>query len=215
MRAAEPTQITVTGTGSVSLPPDQAVVNASIQTHNTTNAGAALGENEAAYEHVVAAVTTLGIPRADITLSFYNVNYMAPPPNRTDYAYGFTVDRNFAIKVRRVAMAGQVVDAAIGGGATTISGISFGLQDPAAASNEAMQRAVTDATARAQSLAHDAGLRIVDVASVALGNVYSPSPPYRALQLNAEVASPLPPTTFDNGSASVVVTVTIVFLAKP
>lgn len=197
------------------MQPDQAVVNATVQTHNDTNAGAAIGANEATYERVVAAVTALGIPRDGITLSYYNVNYVAPPTGNASYAYGFTVERNFAIKVNRVALAGNVVDAAIGAGATNINGVTFGLQNTAAASNQAMMRAVTDATQRAQALAHDAGLHVVGIASIAFGNAYTPVPMLHMTAAALEPPAPAPPTTFDTASATVSVTVTMVFLAKP
>lgn len=196
------------------MQPDIAVVNAMLQTHDPANAAAATGQNEAIYERIVAAVTALGVARDDITLSYYNVNYVAPPPNERDQAsYGFSVNRSFAIKVRRIALAGRVVDAAIEAGATNINGVTFGLADMSAASNEAMQRAVADATQRAQALARDAGLHVVGIASMVVGANYSPFPVARLAVMAAP--APEPPTTFDSGNATVNVTVTMVFLAKP
>ncbi len=194
------------------MQPDQAVVNANVETHNTTNAGAAVADNEATYEHVVAALTALGIARSDVTLSYYNVNYTAPPQgDRNNTDYGFTVNRSFAITVRQIALAGRVVDTAIGAGVTNVSGVTFGLQNGTAASNEAMARAVTDATNRAEALARDARLHIVGIASIAFGSVYTPTPVLRAVALTMAA----PQTTFDSGNTTISETVTMVFLANP
>jgi hypothetical protein len=210
--AAGTTQIAVAGTGSVSLSPDQATVIAAVET-NAESARDAVSQNEAAYERIVAAVVALGVARSNITLSYYNVNYnprprLNPSP---DVQYGYTVNRSFAIKMQPISLAGNVVDAATAAGATAINGVSFGLVDTAAASRTATQRAVVDATAKANALAATVGLHITGIESLSLGGAYVPSPQPLAM-MRAGVAAP---TTFDNSNTTVTVTVNVVFLAKP
>jgi uncharacterized protein len=214
-RAAEPTQISVTGVGTVTLPPDKATVDATVVTNNPTSSGIAMSQNEATYERIVSALVALGIARSDIALSFYNVNYIAPPVDqRATYTYGFTVRRSFAVTVRTIGLAGKVVDAATAAGATNVEGVSFGLQDTTTAAGEAMERAVADATAKATALARDVHLHIAGIASITLDNAYTPFVQRLSLVHMAQ-ASPPVPTNFDSGNASVVVTVNVVFLAKP
>jgi Protein of unknown function (DUF541) len=122
-----PTEISVSGSGSVTLPPNVANVSASVTT-NAANAGEAVGQNNAIYDRIVAALAKLGIARADVTLAAYNVNYNprpqgSPQPGET---YGYTVARDFSVKVRDIAKAGSVVDACTGAGATSIGGVAFG-----------------------------------------------------------------------------------------
>ena len=91
---AAPTEITASGTGSVSLPPDTATVNAAVET-NAANANDAISKNNAIYDRIVASLAKLGIARDDISLVYYNVSYNPPPRSpsrklggRTLWLYG-------------------------------------------------------------------------------------------------------------------------------
>jgi uncharacterized protein YggE len=211
--AAEPsaTEITASGTGSVSLPPDLATINATVET-NAANANDAIAQNNTAYDRIVAALTKLGVARADIALSYYNVNYnprpAVAPPNPSDDRYGYTVSRSFSVKVREIGSAGRVSDACIGAGATAINGVGFGLSDPNAARAEATAKAVAEARANAQALAAAANLHLVAIKSIELmGGGGGPVPLMRA--------AAAPSTELDQSNVNVTVSVSVVFLAEP
>jgi uncharacterized protein YggE len=206
------TEITATGTGSVSLAPNMATVNSAIET-NAERADDAIAQNNAIYDRVVATLTKLGIERNDITLSYYNINYnprpKIMPPNTSEERYGYTVSRSFAVKVRRIGDAGRVSDACMSSGASAINGVSFGLSDATVARDRATERAVTEARANADAIARAAALRIVGVKSIELGGGPSGTPvPMMRAVANA-------PTQFDQGNVNVSVSVTVVFLAAP
>jgi uncharacterized protein len=207
------TEITVSGTGSVSLPPNVATVNAAVET-NAANANDAVAQNNTIYNRIVTALEQLGVARSDISLAYYNVNYnprpAVMPPNPDGERYGYTVSRGFMVKVRDIAKAGRVADACTSAGATAINGISFGLSDPSVARTEAATKAVADARSNAEALAHATHLRIVALKSVELGGgLVGPVPLMRA------AAAPNAPTEFDQSNVNVTMTVTAVFLAGP
>lgn len=212
--AAQPetTEIAASGTGSVSLPPDVATLSATVET-NSENADDAISQNNARYERIVSALQNVGVARGDIALSFYNVNYnprpqvMPVPP--TGERYGYTVSRNFSVKVRRIASAGRASDAAIGAGATAINGITFGLSDPSRARGQATAKAVAQARENAQAVADAAALRIVRIKSIELGGAGEPVPLMRAAPMKAIS------TEFDQSSVNVTVTVSVIFVAEP
>ncbi|MGC1381679.1 MAG: SIMPL domain-containing protein [Candidatus Baltobacteraceae bacterium] len=208
------TEITAAGSGSVSLPPDLAIVNAAVET-NAPSAEEAVSQNNAIYERIVAAAGKLGVARSDVTLSYYNVNYnprpAVMPPTPTGERYGYTVSRSFAVKVREIGKAGRVSDALTSSGATAINGVTFGLADQSAARAEATAKAVADARSSAEALARATALHIVGIKSVDLmAGGQLPSP----VMMRA-AAMPNPPTQFDQSSVSVTVSVSIVFLAEP
>jgi uncharacterized protein len=211
--AAQPsgTEITASGTGSVSLPPDVATVNAAVET-NAENANEAISQNNARYNRIVAALAELGIARSDIALTYYNVGYnprpQTPPVNASE-RYGYTVSRSFSVKVRKIASAGRVSDTCIGAGATAINGVSFGLADPNVARAQATMKAVAEARANATALAQAAGLRISSIKSIELLGGANPVPLMRA------AAAPNPPTELDQSNVNVTVSVSVVFLAEP
>jgi uncharacterized protein len=214
LAAAKPAQITVVGSGSVALMPDQATVNASIVT-NAPTAAEAVDANNRTYDRVVQAVERTGVERGDITLSYYNIDYVPKPqampvnPN-PDQRYGYTVNRSFSVKVRAIGKAGAVVDAASSVESTTIGGVNFGLADSSKAVKTATARAVSDARSKAMDLASAAGLHIVGIAKIAQGGGNPVQPMFRA----AAMAVPAP-TNFDAGSVNVTAEVTIVYLAAP
>ncbi len=206
------TEISVSGNGAIALPPDVANVNANVET-NAPNAADAVGKNNATYDRIVAALEKTGVARSDITLSSYNVNYNPKPrvlpPTAGGERYGYTVSREFNVKVRDIGKAGRVADACSGSGATSINGVTFGLADTAGPRAEATKKAVADARANAEALAAAAHLRIVSIKSVELqGGGVNPQPLMRVAAANA-------PTQFDQSNVNVSVSVSVTFLAQP
>jgi uncharacterized protein len=212
--AATTTELSVTGTGSVTLPPDLATVAASIET-NSESVSEAMSQNNARYDRVVAALARAGVARADVRLSNYSVNYNPKPqvisPDNGGVRYGYTVSRDFSIKVRKIGDAGKVVDACTAAGATGINGVSFGLADSGAARNRATDIAVGDARARAETLAQAAHLRVVSLKSLNLGG--GPIVPQPMMRMAAGAIAPA--TQLDQSDVNVTVSVDAVFLAAP
>jgi uncharacterized protein YggE len=205
------TEITASGTGSVSLAPDIATVTAAVET-NAQNANDAVSDNNGIYGRIIAALEKVGIARSDVTLAYYNVSYNPRPRNASptsDERYGFTVSRSFAVKVRRIADAGRVSDACMSSGATAINGVSFGLSDPSVARQQATAKAVAEARANAEAIALAAGLRIVGIKSIELGG--EPSGPVPLMR----VAVSNVPTQFDQSNVNVTISLSVVFTAEP
>jgi hypothetical protein len=207
------TEITASGTGSVSLQPDIAAVNGVVETTAET-ADDAISRNNAIYGRIVAALERLSIARNDITLAYYNVAYnprpQPMPPNPTGERYGYTVSRSFSVKVKKIGDAGRVSDACMSSGATSINGVTFGLSDPTVAREQATAKAVAEARANAAAIAQAAGLRVVGIKSIQLGGgPYAPGPvPMMRAAANA-------PTQFDQSNVNVTVSLSVVFLAEP
>ncbi len=209
---ASATEIAVSGNGSVSLPPNVATVNATVET-NAPTADAAVSQNNAIYDRVVASVTKAGVARADVTLASYYMSYNPPPsvmpPNGGGTQYGYTVSRGFSVKVREVGNAGRVSDACTQAGATSIDGVTFGVADPSAARAQAVAKAVADARVSAEALARASGLHVVAIRRIEmLGGSSGPVPMMRA-------AAPGQPTQFDQSNVNVTVSINVVFLAAP
>ncbi len=212
--AAAPAELSVTGSGSVTLPPDVATVAAGVE----TNAGSvtdAIAQNNARYDRIVAALSRIGIARDDIRLSNYAINYNPKPqvvsPDNNGVRYGYTVSRDFSIKVRKINDAGRAVDACTSAGATGINGVSFGLADPAAARVRATGIAVADARTWAETLASAAHLHVVALKSLSLGG--GPIVPQPMIRMAAGAMAPN--TQLDQSDVSVTVSVDAVYLAEP
>jgi hypothetical protein len=120
-----------------------------------------------------------------------------------DYANGRQTLRNYVarnmveVRIDDIARAGDVLDAAVGSGATSVSGIRFGLKDRAAAEREALRLAVADARARANAAASGAGVRVDRVIRIEEQRVTIPEPRpmsmTRTMTMQADAATPITP----------------------
>ncbi len=163
---AAPTIVT-TGEAIVRRVPDQAWVTAAVESRAKTP-GDAQRQNAAAMAAVQQRLLGSGVPKANLRTLGYTVQ------QEIDYVNGRRVPREYvarnALEVRLddVSATGDVLEAAIQAGATSIAGVRFDLKDRAAAEREALRLAVVDARARADALAAGAGqtiervLRILD-----------------------------------------------------
>jgi uncharacterized protein len=212
---AATTEISVSGTGKVTMMPDEATVQASTVT-TSANAGDAVSQNNATYDRVVQALGKVGIASSAIDLGSYNVDYVPKPnpmpANPPPYErYGYTVTRSFNVTVHDVGNVGKVVDAISGASSTSIGGVSFGLSDASPARTRAMQEAVNDARSRAEALAKAAGLRITGIRSISAGAVF----PVQPMMRMAAQAAPVEPTVLQPSSVTVNETVTVNYQASP
>ena len=83
------------------------------------------------------------------------------------------------IRVDEVARTGEIMDAVVQGGATSLANLRFDLQDRAAAEREALRLAVADARGRADAAAAGAGRaidRVLRIDDAREGGVPPPRP---------------------------------------
>lgn len=214
-RAATPTDpihgITVEGNGKITLTPDLARINVGVTFQGAT-ALKAQGGASAAMARIIAAVKAKGIADADLASQWVSLqpqydytNSGTTPPR----VIGFQANQSLSIKVHKIETSGDVIDAAVGAGATDVGGISFSVSDPAAATAQARTAAITDAKARAKSLADAAGVSLG--AAISITEVSSPSVTPYPYQDKAAVGAPSNPTPIQVGTTEVEVDVQVTF----
>jgi uncharacterized protein YggE len=202
--------ISVSGIGKITLKPDLATLALGVQAQATT-ADAAQNRASAAMTKIIAALKKLGIADADLTSQWESLqpqyNYRSDgttPPQIT----GYQATQALSVKVRRIADTGAAIDAAVAAGANQVSGISFSLADPTAASAQARAAAVADAKARASALAKAAGVSVGSVLSMSETSAPEPTP----ITYNApDALSGAVKTPVEVGTTEVQVTVQVTF----
>lgn len=158
-------RIIVTGEGSVDMAPDMAVLTLTV-TRQAETARAALDANSAAMQEVQAAMQSTGIENRDLQTSGFSIqpNYVYPaqqpsgerePPK----IVGYTVRNSLTVRVRDIASVGAVLDKSVSLGVNEGGNIVFTNADPSAAITQARVKAVSDAIARANTLADAAGVK--------------------------------------------------------
>lgn len=142
--------IRVTGVGEARARPDQAMADFAVETQAAT-AQAAAAENAQRMERVIAALVRAGVPRDRIETRDYNVFPDYDPQPRPDTTEprirGYRVMNTVAVTLNEIDRVGTVIDAALAAGANRVNGVRFGLRDPQAF----RQRAIDDAVRRARS----------------------------------------------------------------
>jgi uncharacterized protein YggE len=206
--------VTVQGTGKVTLTPDLATIAVGV-TAQGTSAGKAQDQASAAMARIIAAVKGLGVANADIASQWvslqpqYDYSSSGSTPPRV---IGFQVSQSLSVKVRKIETSGDVIDAAVGAGATDIGGISFSVSDPAGATAQARAAAIADALARAKALADAAGVSLGTAQSITEVSAPTTIPyPYAADKGGLGSAAPGVPTPVQVGTTEVEVDVLVTF----
>jgi len=144
-------EITVQGTGSVSLAADNGYINMSVVTDAPRPADAMSLNNEAT-SRVFDSLTRLGIKKNEIqtqglrlTPKYFYAEKQEPK------LVGYTVTHTIQITVCKIADTGKVLDAVIKDGANRVDSVSFGLSEEkkkdalAVARKQAAQQAIEKA----------------------------------------------------------------------
>jgi uncharacterized protein len=197
--AAATSTVTVTGTGTVTAVPDQASFAFTVQTKATT-ASAVLSRNATLTRAVISAVEDAGVPEANIQTSQVSLDPVTSNDGTSIVA--FTASDTIMVTKLAIAKTGAVVDAAVGAGATSVSGPSLAISSQDAIYAKALKAAVAQAKTKAQALADASGLTLGGVVTMVEGGGASPLP---FAQGAAKDTTPIEPGTQDV-RASVTVT---------
>ncbi len=219
-----PDTITVTGTATVSLPPDKAQVTGSVQTQADT-AAAAADQNNRALQAVVDAIQALGIPAGQIITSGFNVGPQysytqpeagqpTPPPTIADYQ----ATSGVTVTTTDLTQTAGILQAMATAGVTNLSGPSYQLQHPEQLDVQAEGQAAADARRKAEAIAAGLGVQVGDVLTVNPGFGASASTPRPALPVPAPpppsaapVPTVAPPPVLPPSALSSSATVTVIF----
>lgn len=205
MTAEDRASVRVSGTGRVGRPADlaQAVFVAEAIRESAAEARSAAA---VIAETVIAALRGAGVPTADVRTAGLEVSPNWEHDGSRMVRNGFTVTNRIVVTIRDLEAVGRVLDAGLGAGATGLDGVTFLLEDEAAAAEEARGAAVADARRRAETIADAAGGRLGPLRGIAEGAPASPGP-WREVRMS--MAAPADaPTPVLPGRIEVSVTVT-------
>ena len=200
--------ITVTGMGRVTLTPDVADLRLGVNITRPT-ATAARDDAATAMTKVVAAIKAAGVADKDIQTSMLSLQPVYDySTNGQGKLTGFQVINVVAVTVRDISKVGDLIDAAVTAGATSVDGVTFRVDNETAAEAQARTAAVADARAKADALATAAGVSIQGVSQIAENTATVPYPlPYAAGAAPAKDAS----TPVSPGTTEIDITVTVVY----
>jgi uncharacterized protein len=200
--SASTNSVTVSGTGSVIAVPDQASFDFTVTTKAAT-ASAALTKNGADTRAVIAAVKGAGVDAADIQTAQVSLDPVIS--NDGTSVVGFTASDTISVTKLPIAKAGGIVDAAVGAGATGVSGPSLTLSSQDELYDKALKAAVAQAKTKAQALSEAAGETLGAIVTIDESGGASPIPFERS------ATAPAAGTPIEAGTQEVQATVTVTF----
>jgi len=211
-----PSGITVQGSGSAQLPPDEAHVSGSVETQ-AGSADDALNENSQTMQTVIAAIKGLGISDDAISTTRVTVdplfsypstsnNQPAAPPTIIGYRATNGVD----VKVTDLSKVGDLIQAMVTAGINDFSGVTYDLQNPGQLQIMSLQAAIADGQQQAQAAAAALGVKLGGVLNMTSTSNTPPVPAPRFAAAALAAPSPAPPPVMP-GPQTGTTTVTITY----
>ncbi len=158
--------VRVTGYGEVTLIPDMAHIYVGIHTQ-AEHAQEAVASNSADTHKVLDTLIQYGIAAEDIR----TINFSIYPRQEYDHngqptVLYYVVQNTVWVTMRDLGQVGELLDAVIAAGASTISGLQFDVSERDPAFADALNSAVGAALRKAQILALSAGVTLGEVLSL-------------------------------------------------
>jgi len=221
-------QLSVSGEGTVYVSPDIATLNLTVRTEAALLKNAS-SDNTDKNNRLIAFLKSKSVDAKDIKTTSYNVTPQyqydsrpcplvgpgsACPPQQPPKIVGYEVSNSVEAKIRNLDMVGPILDGAVAAGANEISGPNFTVDDPNKAQEEARALALSQAKAKAETLAHGMGVHLVKISGFSEGGS---GPIYYGLGkgMSADMApAPAAPSTIEPGQNQVKVNVTVTYDAK-
>lgn len=193
--------ITVSGTGSVDVVPDEAEFSMGVTTKGPT-ARAAMSQNAAEMQRLIAALKAAGVDSADLETQDVSVGR---DYDGGDDASGYAARNSVSVHIDDLTRASAVLDAASRAGANEVYGPTLSRSNRAAFEARALKDAVANARDRAEALAEAAGVTLGEVTAIAESG--RPAEPVYAMDL----ARAAPKAPIEPGQEQVTATVTVTF----
>jgi uncharacterized protein YggE len=203
----------VNGEGKASGVPDVAILSLGVDVQQNTVSSAQRDAADA-MDKIIKALKGKGIADKDIQTQQYSIQMVKrwiEKENREEII-GYRITNTVSAKIRKVTEAGNIIDsiAAAGGNATRINDISFSVDDPTPYYNEARDKAIANAMAKAKQIASAAGVKLGKPNYINESVAYVPQPMVRNY-MKADAAAPSAPTPINAGELQFQVNVQIVY----
>ena len=199
--------VTVGASASVEAAPDLTVVRVAVEA-TAESAEEARSTVAAAAERMRAALRDAGVPDENVSTEAFNVYPQYDYSDETRELVGYRAVHAYRVEVAP-DRAGEVVDLAVGNGATSVYGVSFELSDQARQDlrEEALTAAVENARADAETVAAASNASLGDVRSISTSDGGDGGPIPFAEDRGAGGAS----TVVEPGTVRVTASVTVVY----
>lgn len=187
-----PPMITVSGEGTVSVPPDLALVDGGV-TSEAKTAREASEANNTAMSKVLASLKSAGIDDKDLQTSRLSLMPQYAQQSRQNggpnVINGYRASNRITIRVRDVKKVAATIDTLVSSGANEVGGINFIVTKASELLDEARTQAVADARRKAELYAKAAGVTLGTPVSISEDGANAPPAPMMLRKAAADFAS--------------------------
>ncbi len=206
--------IWVTGTGKVSIVPDIATLRLGIQSQEATVVEAQSKATEA-MNRVMDALTDNGVAKKDIQTQRFSIHRVTKWDRikEEEIVTGYQVTNIVTTKIRDLDKVSIIIDAVAeaGGDLTRIDSIAFSVDDPSAYHEEAREKAMAEAKAKAKQLAKLAGVTVGKPTYIS-ESIQAPPPIYpQRVYMEASIPAPAPAPPISPGEMEISLTVQVAY----
>ena len=215
--------IRVSGTGTVSVEPDVAILQVGVEVF-AGKVSIARSEASKAMDSVVTILKKEGVEEKDIQTTKFNIypryDYEEVTVNGkrigTQVLTGYTVNNTVKAKIYEIDKVGDIIDksADAGGDYVRINGVDFTVDDPSPYQTEIRKMAVENAVEKAQDYALLTDVELGPVIELNEMNSGSLHSPYEADYGMRMMAAAAPTTSISAGQLEISLTVDTLFAIK-
>jgi len=205
--------IWVTGQGKATAVPDIVILRLGVEAQEAS-VGEAQTEATEAMDRVMTALNKNGVAKKDIQTQSFSIRQITKwdRAKEEEVVTGYRVTNMVIAKIRNIDEAGSIIDAVAeaGGDLTRINSIRFSIDDPSNYYEEAREKAVAEAKAKAKQLAELAGVTLGRPTYISEAAAYIPPVYPRGVMLEVEEALAAP-TPISPGEMEISLTVQVVY----
>ncbi|HWC98715.1 MAG TPA: SIMPL domain-containing protein [Candidatus Sulfopaludibacter sp.] len=206
-QSATPGTIQATGTATVNAKPDQVQLDVTVITQGSTAALAGQANATQTNAMIASLQKVLGTSGTIETVGYSLYPRYSTTTGQSSTIIGYTAQNTVRATSFDLSLAGSLIDTANQGGAGSVGGLTFGLQDPEPTHLQALTLAAKQAQAHATAMAAGVGAKTGSVLSAVEGSANSVVPIYAA-----GGASSSTPVVSGTVSVSATVTITVQLL---
>lgn len=204
------TRLDIVASGEVSAVPDIATIGAGVVTQAPT-AAAAMSENARRTAATVAAIRKAGVADRDIQTTTVSLSpQYRYADNQPPVITGYQASSRVSVRFRDVKAAGPILDSLVASGANQIDGPVLAVDKPEPLLDQARQKAVAAAKARAELYARAAGLQVKRIVAISEGSI-EPYPIVRPMPQMAMARSKEADTMIEAGEQRLAISLSVTF----
>jgi uncharacterized protein YggE len=179
--------IVTNGEGVVQTAPDRAWITITAESR-AGNPREAQRRNADAMTPVIDKLRATGIPAEAIRTIGYDLQQEWEYANNQRVSRGYVARNTIDVRVDAIDRVGELLELAVGSGATAVGGVRFDLKDRKKVEREALRLAVEDARGRAEAAAAGAGRAVDRVLRIEVQNSGGGSIPLQKATFAREAA---------------------------